>query len=203
MLVLATIFLLIASARCQYSALKQRQQFKASDFVFNLFGSTPNVIGTGGTGRRADINELPSLQGLGVSSVLFNIAPCGINLPHVHPRGTELFHVLDGQFQTGFLEENSGRVILNNLTQGMVTIFPQGLIHFEQNLGCTPARFLSSFSNEDPGVLTISTRLFDFPQQALTSTFSQSNNVINYLKSNLKVNPAMGNGECLKRCGLA
>jgi oxalate decarboxylase/phosphoglucose isomerase-like protein (cupin superfamily) len=141
---LVLVVSLIACFKCQESALKRRQQFNAKDFVYNLFGSQPNVVGQGGTGRRADINDLPSLQGLGVSSVFFKIDPCAINLPHVHPRGTELFHVISGQFQTGFLEENSGRMILNNLTQGMVTIFPQGLIHFEQNLGCTPASFLSA-----------------------------------------------------------
>jgi hypothetical protein len=78
------------------------------------------------------------------------------------------------------------------------------LIHFEQNLGCEEAVFLSAFSHEDPGVLTISNRLFDrdMPIQALTSTFNQNNDVINALRSNLGVNPAKGRGECLRRCGI-
>ena len=93
-------------------------------------------------------------------------------------------------------------MILNNLTKGQATFFPQGLVHFEQNLGCTPAVFLSSFGSEDPGVLQIANRLFDLPQQALTSTFNQDDTVINRLRASLPVNPAKGRGECLKRCGL-
>jgi oxalate decarboxylase/phosphoglucose isomerase-like protein (cupin superfamily) len=139
---------------------------------------------------------------LGVSSVLFTIEPCAINLPHVHPRGTELFHVLEGSFTTGFLEENNGRYIQNTLTAGQVTIFPQGLVHFEQNNGCTRAVFLSAFSSEDPGVVTLSTRIFDLNQEALTSTFNQTDAVINSLRDSVRPNPAVDRGSCLARCGL-
>ena len=56
--------------------------------------------------------------------------------------------------QVGFVEENSNRpdkAHINNLTDGQVTIFPQGYIHFEQNLGCKPAKFISALNSEDPG----------------------------------------------------
>lgn len=192
---------LIGLAKCK-SALEERQKYKAKEFVFDLYKSVPKVVGRAGTGRPLSVAELPPLEDLGVSSILFRIEPCGINLPHVHPRATELFHVLEGSFQTAFIEENNGRVLLNNLTKGQVTVFPQGLIHFEQNLGCEEAVFLSAFSHEDPGVLTLSNRLFDLPIQALTSTFNQNGDVINAIKSNLGVNPAKGRGECLKRCGI-
>ena len=186
------------------AAQAQRLKFNASDFAYDLFGSKQNVRGTGGTAQRVNVEDLPALSGLGVSSVIFRMLPCAINLPHVHPRGTELFHVLEGNFITGFLEENNGRYLQNNLTVGMVAIFPQGLIHFEQNVGCTNATFLSSFSSEDPGVLQIVNRLFDIEfEEALTSTFNQDEQVINYLKKSIGVNPTMGRGECLKRCGLA
>ena len=198
---LATLFF-ASSISSQKSALQERQAFKPKDFVYNLFGSQPNVVGAGGTGRRAAIEEMPALHGLGVSSVRFDILPCGINLPHVHPRGTELFHVLEGKFLTGFLEENSGRYIEHNLTAGEVTFFPQGLIHFEQNLECRNATFLSAFSSEDPGVLQITNRLFDINKEALSSSFNQVDTVIDYLKVSLGTNPAKGRGECLKRCGL-
>ena len=180
-----------------------RSKFNATDFKFNLAGSKPNVIGKGGTGRRASVSEMPSLQNVGISSVLFHIDPCGINLPHIHPRATELFYVVEGQFQTGFLEENDGRIILNNLKQGETTFFPQGLIHFEQNLGCTQATFLSAFNHEDPGVLTLPNRLFDIPMQALTSSFNTTDEAsLNQIKSNLVKNPAIGIGECRARCRL-
>ena len=109
----------------QQGALEKRRRFNASDFVFDLFKSKVNTNGFGGTGQRVAIEEMPALEGLGVSSVIFHIFPCAINLPHVHPRGTELFHVLEGSFLTGFLEENGGRYIEHNVTVGQVTFFPQ------------------------------------------------------------------------------
>jgi oxalate decarboxylase/phosphoglucose isomerase-like protein (cupin superfamily) len=191
---------LVSLVRLQ-TAQQIRSKFNATDFKFNLAGSRPNVMSDGGTGRRASIAEMPSLKGVGVSNVLFHVEPCGINLPHVHPRGTEIFYVVEGSFQTGFLEENDARLILNNLTQGETTFFPQGLIHFEQNLGCTNATFLSAFNHEDPGVLTITNRLFDIPTQALTSSFNTDEATIQNIKSKLSFNPAKGVGECRKRCG--
>ena len=137
-----------------------------------------------------------------MSSVIFTFEPCTINPPHIHPRATELLHVLQGSFTTSFLEENTGRVIQNELKKGQVTIFPQGLVHYEQNLGYKRAVFLSAFSSEDPGVLTLSTRLFDFNQQSLTSTFNQTDALINLLRSSVRSNPAVGRGECLSRCVL-
>ena len=198
-LILVQTFVHEASAQ---SALTRRRSFTNRDFVFDLFKSTPTATGAGGNGKLVDVTSLKPLQGLGVSSVIFEIEPCAINLPHVHPRATELFHVLQGSFTTAFLEENTGRVIENQLTVGQVTVFPQGLVHFEQNLGCRKAVFLSAFSSEDAGVVTLSTRLFDFNQQSLTSTFNQTDAVINSLRESVRSNPAVGRGECLARCGL-
>ena len=111
--------------------LKRRAAFKTSDFVFNLANSTPAAIGLAGTGRSMNVDSLPSLSGEGVAMVLFKIDPCGINLPHIHPRATELFYVLKGTFETAFIEENTGRTVINTLTAGQATFFPQGLIHEE------------------------------------------------------------------------
>jgi len=86
------------------------------------------------------------------------------------------------------------------LVAGQATIFPQGLIHEEHNLGCEPATFISAFSNEDAGALQIVNRLFTLPQEALAATFSVSNSTIDSLRSGLLVNPARGTPECLARC---
>ena len=54
-----------------------------------------------------------------------------------------------------FLEENSNRMNkshINNLSTGKVAVFPQGYIHYEQNLGCKPAKFISALNHEDPGL---------------------------------------------------
>lgn len=184
------------------TAQSTRARFNSSDFKFNLKNSIPFATGAGGTNKRASLIELPSLKGIGVSYTLTEVEPCGIVLPHVHPRATEMIYVVYGQFQTAFVEENEGRTILNNLVEGETTFFPQGLIHFEQNLGCTKAAFLAAFNSEDPGLLTLPNRLFTIPIQALTSSFNNTEEVINTLKEKFVRSPAAGVGECRARCGL-
>ena len=70
--------------------------FNAEDFAYALGGpeaDNPNDPAEGSRGfqsRVANVNHIPVLEGNGVSMVLFNLEPCGINLPHVHPRATEV-----------------------------------------------------------------------------------------------------------------
>ena len=188
----------VASAQ---SALQERQKFKAEEFKLDIQTQKP-TIGAGGSGVFVTIENFPALKGMSVSSGIFEILPCAIGPPHIHPRSSELFHVLKGSFLTGFLEENGGRYIENNVTTGQITVFPQGLVHFVQNLDCINATFLSVFGSEDPGTLTVSTRLFNINQQALTSTFNQPEIVIDLIKVNIPNPPAPGVGECRKRCNL-
>jgi len=183
-----------------FSALDRRQRFNNTDFVFDISASRPTSTGTGGIGQACAVDNLPPLAGLGVSFVIFHIDPCAINLPHVHPRGTELFFVIQGRFKTSFTEENTGRTITNVVSAGQITVFPQGLLHEEQNNDCEPAIFISAFSSEDPGVLQVVNRLFTFPQEALTSTFATVNATIDATRDRLPVNPAVGTPECLARC---
>ncbi len=111
-----------------------------------------------------------------------------------------MFLVLQGTFKTAFVEENTGRTIVNTLTAGQATVFPQGLIHEEQNNDCDTAIFLSSFSSEDPGVATTSTGLFSIPVEAVAATFGIKNDTVLNVKNSLPKNPAPGNQECLARC---
>jgi len=184
------------------SDLEKRQKYRDEDFVFKFYGSDVVSTGLGGELREVNVENFAPLEGLGVSSIKLDLAPCSMGTPHLHPRANELLHVLKGKFLVGFLEENNGRYIENNITVGYVTVFPQGLVHFEINLECTPATFLSAFSSEDPGTLTIANRLFDINQLALTSTFNTTNELIDALRIRIPTNPALLVGECRKRCGL-
>ncbi len=110
--------------------------------------------------------------------------------------------VLQGTFITSFVEENTGRTIVNTLTAGQATVFPQGLIHEEHNNDCDTAIFLSGFSSEDPGVATSSTGLFSIPFEAITATFGINNATALNVTRSLPKNPAPGNPECLAKCAL-
>jgi oxalate decarboxylase/phosphoglucose isomerase-like protein (cupin superfamily) len=82
-----------------------------------------------------------------------------MNTPHLHPRATEFLYLVDrGEMQVGFIEENGARFVTNTLTQGQGTIFPQGAIHFQVNLGCEPITFVAALNNEDPGASQVAQR---------------------------------------------
>ena len=79
-------------------------------------------------------------------------------------------------------------------------IFPKGLIHYQQNLDCKPVTYISSFNSEDPGVVTVSTRTFSLPNEALAVTFNVNTLDIDNIKNNLPASVAKGKIECLKKC---
>jgi hypothetical protein len=68
------------------------------------------------------------------------------------------------------------------------------------NLDCKTAKYISVLNNEDPGVLTISNRLFELPVEALSATFDLPMNEINAIKDRLPSTIAKGRQECLSRC---
>ena len=105
----------------------------------------------------------------------------------------------------GFAEENGGRVIINLLDSEETSFIPEGLIHFEINMGCKPAYYLSTYSNVDPGLTTISSRSFQLPLNVLKASYYLREEQINFIKKNLPRSPAFGSkaygmGECHERC---
>ena len=85
----------LAALSTLYSFLSRQQQitlFNPEDFTFSLGGPEPDAPGNGAQLRFANLNQLPALEGQGISMVVVNLDPCGINLPHVHPRATEVSH---------------------------------------------------------------------------------------------------------------
>jgi len=206
---LLSVVLILCSSVNALTALQQRALLNVSDFVFDLFNATPELGNGGGEIRRAFVTQFPALAGQGLSYSHFILEPCGVNLPHVHPRATELLFVIGAtQLRTIFLEENCGqthcRDVQNDLRTGQVTFFPQGLIHLEQNLGCQNATFLSALNSEDPGVNTVTLRLFDdTDDESLATSFNLTTAQIQTVRNGLPPAPTKGRAECLQRCGLA
>ena len=205
-------YLFILAAVCVGMAVsdetraQKRSKFEAPDFVFDLMGAKPKSSGTGGTASPLTVSEFPSLSGEGVSQTLFHLEACSINLPHNHPRATEILYAIDADnLEVGFVEENGGRVLVNNIKTGFTTFFPRGLIHFQQNLSCRNATYISSLNSEDPGVVSVVEQTFMFPPEALSATLNIDENQVNTIKSGLPKTPAPGfkQSECMKRCGLA
>ncbi|CAN0308541.1 unnamed protein product, partial [Ectocarpus sp. 8 AP-2014] len=112
------------------TAQQQITLFNPEDFVFSLGGPEPDALVEGFQIRFVNVNQLPALDGQGISMALVNLDPCAINLPHIHPRATEMLYVIKGeQVRVAFVEENGGEgAVVNDLAQGDVAFFPQGLI---------------------------------------------------------------------------
>ena len=192
------------------TAAAMRHQYKAQDFMYDLMAATPDR-GVAGEVRPLGMGQMPTLAGLGVSFTHFTVEPCGINAPHVHPRGTELLFVVKAEFlRTAFVEENGATVdgsavVRNDIKTGQVVVFPQGLIHYQQNLGCTTAEYISALSSEDAGTVTLATRLFQLPEEGLAGTLGESDAGVMRLRDGLSAlgeNPLRGQEECLRRCAL-
>ncbi|CAN0344326.1 unnamed protein product, partial [Pylaiella littoralis] len=177
--------------------------YDAEDFVFPLGTTEATNLINGFQIRGVNVNQLPALDGYGISMALVNLDPCTINLPHLHPRATEISYVISGGFRTAFVEENGGEgAVVNDLVAGDVTLYPQGLIHYQQNLGCEPAVFLAALSSEDPGAVTVATAFFNLPIDAVTGTLDVVDTEVQALIDALPMAPAMARRECLMTCGL-
>ncbi|GMH20563.1 hypothetical protein Nepgr_022404 [Nepenthes gracilis] len=171
---------------------KNPTQATPNDFLFkglNIPGNTNNKQGSNVT--LVSAANLPGLNTLGISLARVDIAPYGLVPPHTHPRGTEIVTVLEGTLYVGFVTSNlpNGKnkffsVILN---PGDVFVFPQGLIHFQFNIGKTPAVVIAGFSSQNPGVITIANAVFGptppISIDVLTKAFQVDKNVIQYLEA--------------------
>ena len=91
-LLLTTILCISTRVSFGITGVDLLANFRTSDFVFDLLRSNPARNGNN-TIRQLSVSQFPVLAYMGISYTLFELAPCGINLPHVHPRATELLYV--------------------------------------------------------------------------------------------------------------
>mmetsp|Transcript_7215 Transcript_7215/g.16412 ORF Transcript_7215/g.16412 Transcript_7215/m.16412 type:complete len:90 (-) Transcript_7215:192-461(-) len=84
---------------------------------------------------------------------------------------------------------------------GEVTFFPEGLIHYQQNLSCETATYISALNSEDPGVITVSTQFFKLPDEAVQGSLGQDEHTVKQLIDGLPAGPAEGCISCTEKCG--
>ncbi|KAK1418110.1 hypothetical protein QVD17_27249 [Tagetes erecta] len=169
---------------------KDAKLVKADDFLYrglHLMGNTSNNVGSNVTA--VTVAELPGLNTLGISMARIDFAPMGINPPHTHPRATEILTVIEGRLLVGFVTSNQldNRLITKVLEKGDVFVFPQGLIHFQKNLGRGYALAIAGLSSQNPGVITIANAVFgsnpDIDGDILAKAFQVDNKVVNQIQS--------------------
>ncbi|KAB1207176.1 Germin-like protein subfamily 1 member 14 [Morella rubra] len=162
------------------------------DFFFSglqIPGNTANRLGSNVT--RVNVDLLPGLNTLGISLARVDIAPYGVNPPHLHPLGTEITMVAEGTLYVGFVTSDpDNRLFTKVLNKGDVFVFPIGHIHFQFNVGKTNAVAFAGFSSQNPGLITIADAVFGsnppINPDVLTKAFQVDKNVINYLEQQFK-----------------
>lgn len=143
---------------------KDPKLVNSSDFVFeakmNIKGSTLNPSGL--AINAATVTEFPALNTLGLSLARVDYAPNGgFSAPHIHPRASELLVLVEGTLLVGFVTSNPGYKLFSTvLKPGDVFVFPKGLVHFQYNVGRTPAFAFVAFGNQNPGIILIPKAVF-------------------------------------------
>eukprot|EP00271_Cylindrocystis_brebissonii_P011963 TRINITY_DN29_c0_g1_i1.p1 TRINITY_DN29_c0_g1~~TRINITY_DN29_c0_g1_i1.p1 ORF type:complete len:232 (+),score=23.79 TRINITY_DN29_c0_g1_i1:345-1040(+) len=184
------------------SEVARQELLGDADYVFDFGGAVGVTSGEGGSTVGATATNFPALIGHGSAMTIGFIDACGINLPHTHPRSTELNFAVKGTFQAGFFLQNGARYVTRNISAGQVIVFPKGAIHFEQNLGCTPAMFVAGFNHVDPGVSTTSSAYFSLPNDIAGVGIGANAKSVAAIVKRLAANPALGIAECRKKCNI-
>jgi len=172
-----------------------------SQYVFNFMNGSRGTA-QGGFAVGAVSTTFPALLTGRGAMVVGVLGPCGANSPHTHPRATEIQIVVQGgPIYAEMAMEDSARVVRNNVSLGEATIFPEGSLHFQQNMACEPTVFIASFDNVDPGTLTIAQNFFSLNQGVVDATLGEIGvSVLDSIK--LPENFVLGAQECLDRCNI-
>ncbi|KAK9844372.1 hypothetical protein WJX74_001564 [Apatococcus lobatus] len=188
--------------------LQQRLQFQGTSLAFTFPTASTNTAA--GTIRSMDLSSNPILGTLpngGISQNVDFFAPCTINVPHVHPRGSEIYYVISGTVEVGIQEEAStGRFISVNATAGQNVVAPQGLMHYVQNNECTGVSLLQIWNNADPGTVVLYANMVNnFPDRALAAFTGLDATAIATLKTSVPkpTAPITQSQSCLARCAAA
>ncbi|XP_058100925.1 putative germin-like protein 2-1 [Magnolia sinica] len=172
---------------------KDPKEVQADDFFFTGLdkpGNTDNKVGSDVT--PVNVAQIPGLNTLGVSLARIDFAPYGLNPPHTHPRATEILTVLEGALYVGFVTSNTeNRFITKTLHEGDVFVFPEGLIHFQFNIGHTNAIAIAGFGSQNPGTITIANAVFGsnppISDDVLAKAFQVDKKIVDYLQSQFAV----------------
>lgn len=151
---------LTSSVKVNGFVCKDLDAVTVNDFIYHglhIPGDTNN--GNRQRTTQVFVQALPGLNTLGAGFARLDFAVGGINVPHTHPRATEVFLVMEGALYMGFVTTDR-RLFVTTLYKGDVFIFPRGLVHFQINVGPGPALAFAGFNSQNPGLQQIVPGLF-------------------------------------------
>ncbi|CAK9149216.1 unnamed protein product [Ilex paraguariensis] len=142
-----------------FHSCKNSSSATVEDFVFYGVKKPGKFSKAGLSAMAVTSSVFPGLNTLGMSFVRADFDVGGINVPHFHPRATEVAFVLEGKIYSGFVDSGN-RVFAKVIEKGEVMVFPRGLIHFQMNVGDSHAAILGSFDSQNPGSVKIPSAVF-------------------------------------------
>ncbi|KAJ1698096.1 hypothetical protein LUZ63_006608 [Rhynchospora breviuscula] len=169
---------------------KNPKDVKAEDFFFpglNKAGDTSKNPGSNVT--LVNAQKLAGLNTLGISLARIDFSPNGgLNPPHIHPRATEVLTVMEGTLYVGFVTSAPEFKLFSKvLYKGDVFVFPQGLIHFQFNIGAVPAVAFAGLSSQNPGLVTVANAIFGsnppISDDVLTKAFELDKKTVDWLQA--------------------
>ncbi|XP_074315772.1 putative germin-like protein 2-1 [Silene latifolia] len=173
---------------------KRQKDVKSTDFLFQGYNTPLNTNNRyGAASRMINVFLFPAVNTLGIALGRIDFAPGGVNPIHYHPRSSEMFTVLHGTVFAGFVTSNlPGENEVNKLysavlNEGDIFVFPQGLPHFQLNLGNKPAVANAAFGSQNPGRVDINRAVFGstprIPDPVLLRSFQIDGNVLEALRA--------------------
>lgn len=91
--------------------------------------------------------------------------------------------MLEGKLYSGFVDTGN-KVFAKVIEKGEVMVFPRGVLHFQMNVGDSPATVLGSFDSQNPGSVKLPAALFgsDIDSELLEKAFGLKSKEISKLK---------------------
>ncbi|XP_039031571.1 auxin-binding protein ABP20-like [Hibiscus syriacus] len=152
---------------------KKAETVTVHDFIFSLgaTGNTSNLIKAAVT--PAFSAQFPGINRLGISVARLDLAVGGRVPVHTHPGASEIL-IIQGTICAGFIS-STNKVYFKSLNEGDANhaiAFPQGLMHFQINIGKSRALAFASFGSANPGIYTMDYALFanNLPTDILRET---------------------------------
>lgn len=190
----------------------QRNQILASkgnsSFMFDFAKPPPAAVISTPPGKLISANPAtaPFLVGVDFSMAIVEVGPCGLVLPHLHPRNEEFILVTEGEFVTQFIAESGAALVTNDLKKWGSTLFPRGSIHLEYNPTCQPSTFVASFNGADAGISFIAANFFSLEEQLVIADLGGETIVsgkdLETIKHAIPAGIAVGVQECMTKCGI-
>ncbi len=214
--------LVLAPTQEQRQAILLPNPPDATNYTFQFINNTV-LPPTGGTIALATIGNFPALIGTNVGMAMGFVNPCGLNVPHSHPRASEFLTVVQGELVAGLVLEQDpggagnlngtnpvGPTPIVNATLSNFTgfLFPQGETHFQFNPTCEPALFAAAFDNADPGRTQLAANFFSIvPDDILLSAIGGDPELLDAARlDEIRDKIPMAFAElidsCAKKCGI-